>query len=276
MRTKMRLVIMKDETFEEKFALRLTPLRTFILVGASIIGLIILTTYIIAFTNLREYIPGYADVGMKRNLIFLNLKTDSLTQKIIAQQQYINNLNQVINGKAGAFSDADTNTNTTLIDSVTPQKSAADSQLRHLIEAQDQFDLDFISQQKQQSGIAGFSYFTPISGTITETFNPALKHFGVDVVAAPNEAVKSTLDGTVVFAGFTSATGYVIAVQHGGNLFSIYKHNAGLLKSVGDFVSAGDAIAIIGNSGELSNGPHLHFELWYNGSAVNPVDYMSF
>jgi hypothetical protein len=130
MRTKMRLVIMKDETFEEKFALRLTPLRTFILVGASIIGLIILTTYIIAFTNLREYIPGYADVGMKRNLIFLNLKTDSLTQKIIAQQQYINNLNQVINGKAGAFSDADTNTNTTLIDSVTPQKSAADSQLR--------------------------------------------------------------------------------------------------------------------------------------------------
>ncbi|HQU99729.1 MAG: M23 family metallopeptidase [Bacteroidia bacterium] len=276
MRTKLRLVIMKDETFEEKFALRLTPLKTFILVGVSLISLIILTTYIIAFTNLREYIPGYADVGMKRNLIYLSLKTDSLTQKIIAQEQYISNLNEVINGKAGAYQGVDTNAKALYSDSLSLPKSAADSQLRQLIESQDQYDLDFISQQKHATGIAGFSYFTPVTGTITETFNPALKHFGIDVVAAPNEPVKSTLDGTVVFAGFTSATGYVIAVQHSGNLFSIYKHNAGLLKSVGDYVNAGDAIAIIGNSGELSQGPHLHFELWYNGSAVNPTDYMSF
>lgn len=277
MRTKMRLVIMKDETFEEKFALTLTPLNTFILIGSLVISLIFLTTYLIAFTNLREYIPGYADVGMKRNLIYLSLKTDSLTNKIIAQENYINNLNEVMSGKAGTEKIKDTSTTTVRFDSIVQlEKSPADSQLRSLMESQDQFDLSFDANGSYATGIAGFYYFTPLAGAITDEFNPNIKHYGVDIVGAPNEAIKSTLDGTVVFAGFTSENGYVIAVQHNNNLFSIYKHNSVLLKSAGDFVKAGDVIAIIGNSGELSNGPHLHFELWYNGNPVNPKDYMSF
>src|SRR5204863_7330192 len=121
----------------------------------------------------------------------------------------------------------------------------------------------------------GFYFFTPLNGAITEEFNAKQKHYGVDIVGRPNEAIKSTLDGTVVYAGFTAETGYVIAVQHSNNIFSIYKHNSALLKSIGDYVKAGEVIAIIGNSGELSTGPHLHFELWYNGNPVNPKDYMS-
>ncbi len=277
MRTKMRLVIMKDETFEEKFAVRLTPLNTFIIVGSLIIALIFLTTYLIAFTNLREYIPGYADVGMKRNLIYLSLKTDSLSNKLAAQENYIKTLNLVMSGKAGNETINDTATISAHYDSITQlSRSAADSQLRSLIESQDQYDLAYTNNSTYASGIAGFYYFTPLSGTITQEFNPNLKHYGVDIVSAPNAAIKSVLDGTVVFAGFTSDYGYVIAVQHHNNLSSIYKHNSALLKTTGDFVKAGDVIAIIGNSGELSYGPHLHFELWYNGSAVNPKDYMSF
>lgn len=277
MRTKMRLVIMKEETFEEKFAVRLTPLNTFIIVGSLIISLIFLTTYLIAFTNLREYIPGYADVGMKRNLIYLSLKTDSLSNKLAAQENYIKSLNLVMSGKAGSEKINDTATISAHYDSIMQlDKSKADSQLRSLIESQDQYDLAYTGKATYASGIAGFYYFTPLAGTITEEFNPTLKHYGVDIVSMPNAAIKSVLDGTVVFAGFTSDNGYVIAVQHNNNLFSIYKHNSALLKSTGDYVKAGDVIAIIGNSGELSNGSHLHFELWYNGSAVNPKDYMSF
>lgn len=277
MRTKLRLVIMKDETFEEKFALRLTPLRTFIIVGVLIILLITLTTYIIAFTQLREYIPGYADVGMKRNLIYLSMKTDSLTGKIRNQEIYIQNLNDVITGKAGMDKVKDTNSVTAKFDSITHlERSVSDSLLRTKIESQDKYDLALDADAAYASSIAGFYFFTPLNGTITDEFNSKTKHYGVDIVGSPNEAIKSTLDGSVVFAGFTAETGYVIAVQHSNNIVSIYKHNSALLKASGDFVKAGDVIAIIGNSGELSNGPHLHFELWYNGNPVNPKDYLSF
>lgn len=274
-RTKLRLVIMKEETFEEKFALRLTPLKTFIITGLIVILLITITTYIIAFTPLREYIPGYADVGMKRNLIYLSLKTDSLINKVNSQATYIENLNKVISGKAGNEQVKDTASITKPEPITTLVKSEEDSILRSIIESQNQYDLAMDAEGDISNSIAGFYFFTPLNGTITEEFNAKQKHYGIDIVGKPNEAIKATLDGTVVFAGFTSETGYVIAVQHSNNLFSIYKHNSALLKSIGDYVKAGDAIAIIGNTGELSTGPHLHFELWYNGNPVNPKEYMS-
>ncbi len=274
-RTKLRLVIMKEETFEEKFALRLTPLKTFIITGLIVILLITITTYIIAFTPLREYIPGYADVGMKRNLIYLSLKTDSLINKVNTQATYIENLNKVISGKAGSEQVKDTASITKPEPITTLVKSEEDSILRSIIESQNQYDLAMDDEGDISNSIAGFYFFTPLNGTITEEFNAKQKHYGIDIVGKPNEAIKATLDGTVVFAGFTSETGYVIAVQHSNNLFSIYKHNSALLKSIGDYVKAGDAIAIIGNTGELSTGPHLHFELWYNGNPVNPKEYMS-
>jgi murein DD-endopeptidase MepM/ murein hydrolase activator NlpD len=147
--------------------------------------------------------------------------------------------------------------------------------LRAQIESQDRFTLS-TGVDGPSSSISSFYFFTPVKGTITSQFAPKTKHYGIDIVAAPNEVIKSTLDGTVVLADWTSETGYIIAVQHSNNLFSIYKHNSALLKNTGDFVKAGEVLAIIGNTGELTSGPHLHFELWYNGSPVNPVDYMTF
>jgi murein DD-endopeptidase MepM/ murein hydrolase activator NlpD len=124
--------------------------------------------------------------------------------------------------------------------------------------------------------ISNFFFFTPIQGIISNGYNPANRHFGIDIVSKMNEAVKSVLDGTVILSAWTLQTGNIIAVQHQSNIISVYKHNSVLLKKEGDNVKAGDPIAIVGESGEMQTGPHLHFELWYNGNPVNPREYISF
>jgi murein DD-endopeptidase MepM/ murein hydrolase activator NlpD len=266
---------MNDETFEEKVSVTLSPLNVFVFAGTIIISLITFTIYIIAFTPLREYIPGYADVNMQRKLVSLTFKTDSLLQSLEARDKYLVNLKQVIDGQTPTDS-IEGRPALARYDTIQiPPVSSADSALRQQIESQDRFSLTS-GGSGTSSSISSFYFFTPVKGTVTSFFNSATKHYGIDIVASPNEVIKTTLDGTVVMADWTSETGYVIAVQHSNNLFSIYKHNSALLKSTGDFVKAGEVIAIIGNSGELTTGPHLHFELWYNGSPVNPVDYISF
>lgn len=273
--SKYRLVIMNDQTLEERISLRLSPLNVFVFFGTVIISLVTFTIYIIAFTPLREYIPGYTDVNMRRKLVALTLKTDSLENRLAASDFYFQNLRDVINGKAGSSNSAQRDTSQARYDTIQQlTKSRADSLMRNEIETQDQFNLAVSSGAA--SPISSFYFFTPLKGIITAGFEPKKKHFGVDIVAKPNEAIKSTLDGTVIIADWTSETGYVIGVQHTNNLFSFYKHNSALLKHSGDYVKAGEVIAIIGNSGEYTTGPHLHFELWYNGTAVNPGDYISF
>jgi murein DD-endopeptidase MepM/ murein hydrolase activator NlpD len=277
LRTTLRLVVMNDDTFEEKFSLRLTPLNVFVVIGTLMLTLITLTTYLIAFTSLREYIPGYADVSMKRKLVNMSLATDSLAQKIETQNKYLANLNFIVSGTLPVDKIKDTAATVAIYDSIRVlQKSAEDSLLRMKIEGQDKFDIAMDGDEGAQSGIAGFYFFTPLKGTITSVFDTRKKHYGVDVVAPPDAVIKAVLDGTVIVSDFTSETGHTIAIQHRNDLISFYKHNSVLLKKPGDFVKAGDVIAIIGNSGEFTTGPHLHFELWYNGTAVNPVDYIKF
>lgn len=277
LRNKYRLVIMNDETLEERSSLRLSPMNVFVFTGTVIISLITLTIYIIAFTPLREYIPGYTDVGMRRKLVSLTLKTDSMQTRLSAYDIYFQNLRDVINGKAGLIDTAKYDSTQARYDTIHHlSKSKDDSLLRLEIESQDQYNLSIGSSKTVSSRISSFYFFTPLKGSLTSAFEPKKKHFGVDIVSSPNEAIKSTLDGTVILADWTSETGHVIGVQHNNNLFSFYKHNSALLKNAGDYVKAGDVIAIIGNSGEYSTGPHLHFELWYSGTAVNPLDYISF
>jgi murein DD-endopeptidase MepM/ murein hydrolase activator NlpD len=157
-------------------------------------------------------------------------------------------------------------------------KSKKDSLLRKQIEGEEQYNLTFSEKPRQQTGInlSQLHFFTPLRGVITNSYNQETDHFGTDIVAGPNEVIKATLEGTVIVANWTLETGYVIQIQHENNLVSIYKHNAELLKKVGNRVLAGEPIAIVGNSGEITTGPHLHFELWYNGSPVNPEDYIVF
>ena len=119
-------------------------------------------------------------------------------------------------------------------------------------------------------------FYKPVDGVITDFFDSKQKHFGIDLVAKENARVSSVLNGTVVLSSWTYETGHVIGIQHDNGYFSLYKHNSVILRSVGDFVSAGEHIAIVGDSGNLSSGPHLHFELWQHGMPVNPVNYILF
>jgi murein DD-endopeptidase MepM/ murein hydrolase activator NlpD len=276
LKSKFRFVVMNDQTLEEKFSLRLTPMNIIVVGGSAALMLITLTLYLIAFTPIREYIPGYADVNMRRNLIKMTLKTDSLMQKLNADEKYLSNMLDILNDRADTTLPKK-KTGQQLYDSIQQlNKSAADSILRWQIENQEQFTLVNNGDKAFSSGIGSYSFFTPVKGNVTSKFSTAQKHYGIDIVSSANEGIKSALDGTVVIANFTSETGYVIGVQHSNNLFTFYKHNSALLKSVGDYVKAGEVIAIIGNSGEFSSGPHLHFELWYNGTPVNPLDYINF
>jgi murein DD-endopeptidase MepM/ murein hydrolase activator NlpD len=165
-------------------------------------------------------------------------------------------------------------------DSITLTKSVQDSLLRAEFESQEMYNLYFSepvsTQESSRTSIRNFNFFRPMSGIITSRFNLAEKHYGTDVVSAKNEAVVATLEGTVIYAGWTIETGHVIALQHVQNLISVYKHNSVLLKKEGDIAKAGEPIAISGQSGELATGPHLHFELWYNGTPLDPEDYIIF
>ncbi len=278
LKNKFRLVIMNDDTFEEKASWKLSPINVFVTVGTILISLVFLIIYIIAFTPLREYIPGYADMSMQRRVISMGLKVDSLETGLQAKEIYVNNINSIINGTVGNNDNkGDKTENVQRYDTIkTLKKSKEDSMLRAQIENENKFELSISEPKSFSNSISNFFFFTPIKGTVTNIFDPVEKHYGIDIVAPKDEAIKSTLDGTVVLATWTSETGYVIGIQHSNNMISIYKHNSVLLKKIGNNVKAGEAIAIIGNSGELSTGPHLHFELWYNGTAINPQKYMAF
>lgn len=270
-----RMVVMNDDTFEEKFSLRLTPLGLVILIGSVTIVMVMLVTSLIAFTPLREYIPGYADVGMRRELINLSLKSDSLEQALIEKNIFVENLNSVLRGNIKTDSAQNRPDKTKKYDKLKLDATDKEALLKETIESQDQYSLAY-GTESSKSGISNFFFFTPLKGIVSAQFKTKEQHYGIDVLGPENEAIKSTLDGTVILANWSSETGYTITVQHSNNIVSVYKHNSVLLKKIGDFVKAGEPIAIIGNSGEQTTGPHLHFELWYNGNAVNPQDYMVF
>lgn len=279
LRVKYRLVIRDDETLAEKISFRLSRLNVFVLTGSISILLVILTIFIIAFTPLREYIPGYTDVGLGKRVYELTLLTDSLEQVIRSNDRYLSNLRRLMLGELPEeFHRIERDTLTHRDFTGVQERRKADSLLRLEIEAGlRQFTHGGVDDRlPQRSGSENITFFAPLKGIITSPFNPAERHFGIDIVARDNEAIKATLDGVVILANWTIDTGYVIALQHQGNYISIYKHNSVLLKQEGAFVRAGEPIAIIGKTGELTTGPHLHFELWFNGNPVNPKDYMTF
>jgi murein DD-endopeptidase MepM/ murein hydrolase activator NlpD len=270
------VVILNDNTFEEKVSLRLNLLGIFILVGSITVVMTFLVISLVAFTPLREYIPGYGNVDQKKDLMTLVNRADSLESALNARAWYIENLNNIINDSLEnkpqkPFKD-------TLVDysKIKTEPSENDKELRNEVESADKYSLNISDKTKPVNSISNFVFFSPVKGIITSSFNLREEHYGTDIAAKENEFIKATLDGTVVFSGFTNKDGYVIQVQHNNNIVSIYKHNSELMVRTGDYVKAGRPIAIVGNSGETSSGPHLHFELWYNGSPINPQDYIVF
>ena len=234
----------------------------------------------IAYTPLKEYIPGYPNVQQKDDLYHLNKIADSLMANAQQNNLYIRNIKRIIENKDMAETPPEPVGQLNNYDTITDRKSPQDSALRVSFENQTKFNLfprnEVELEATGKAQIYNQSFFKPLNGIITAKFAPLEKHYGIDIVAPHNDAVKSVLDGTVIMSAWTLETGYVIVIQHAGNLISVYKHNAVLLKHEGDFVKAGEPIAIAGNSGEISTGPHLHFELWYNGNPVNPTNYINF
>ena len=275
LKDRFRLIIYNDQTFEEVWFLRLSKLNFIALFSSIFIFLVVGIFALIAYTSIREFIPGYPDGNMRRTILMNALRLDSLENEIRMRDNYFNNLNAIISGEEpdNMLSTSDTLTDYGEIEFT---KSVEDSILRVQIEVEEQYNLSVVDNINPTSGLAGIHFFAPIRGYVSNPFDANNNHFGTDIVAAPNEVVKVTLDGTVIMASWTVETGYVLQVQHENNLISIYKHNAELLKKTGNVVKAGDAIAIIGNSGELTTGPHLHFELWYNGTPIDPEEYIVF
>ncbi len=280
LKNKYRLVIMNDTSFEEKFSYRLSPLNIVTLVLTLAFILMGTVAALIVFTPLREYIPGYTDVTLRQELTKMVLKSDSLEEKLMQNNLYLNNIQTILRGDTPdsdlIIEDSLHPISGEVIKSAgTADRSIDDSLLREYVEREDAYSIN-VHSDFSPGGTEDLFFFTPLKGPITNDFDPKNNHFGVDIVSPKNETIKACLDGTVIFADWTVGTGYVIQLQHKDNLSSIYKHNSILLKEVGKKVKAGEAIAIVGNSGELTTGPHLHFELWKDGIAINPTKYINF
>ncbi len=271
---KYRMVVLNEDTFEERFSFRLTKLNVFVAVGLSAIFLIAATTILIAFTPLREYIPGYSSAELKEDAANLAYKTDSLQKVIRLNEQYLGSIKSAL---IGEFDLEKLNRDSVLSGSsedmeyeeVSP--SRADSLLREQVAQEDKYNILPTATEN-----IDFSLFPPVKGTISEPYSLEEKHYAVDVVVARNSPVKSVADGRVIFAEWTAETGYVIIIEHSYGLLSVYKHNASLTKSQGEMVRAGEVVATAGSTGELTTGPHLHFELWNEGNPVDPTEYIDF
>jgi len=270
---KYRLVILNENTFQEQFSLKLSLLNVFVFGSLFSILLIVLTTFLISFTSLREYIPGYSSTELKKKATKLVYETDSLRHQLAVLQDYTRAIRPVLTGEIEP-EEIKAIKSTISKDDIDDEKLSAskkDSLFREEIESKSLFVLSGLDDGK-----AKVVFFAPLTGTITQKFDAVEKHYAVDVVAKKETPVKSVADGTVIFSEWTSETGYVIMVQHVNEYISVYKHNGSLLKQQGDFVKSGEVIASVGSTGELTTGPHLHFELWNNGYPINPENYINF
>ena len=271
-----------DDSKKEILGFKLNLLNLVLVIIGIALLLIIITSIIIAFTPLREYIPGYTDTNLDREVYELNLRADSLSREMRKKDIYFENLKKVVEGYDFAADSALASLNIYeplpkgVTDTITLKKSVQDSILRAEYEAQNQYNLfgdDYLPPAKPSSLVKNF--FVPLNGSIINAFNPDSGHFGVDIASDGDQIINATLDGTVVFSSWSINNGYCIGIQHADSYFSVYKHNATLLKKEGEYVKAGEAIAILGQSGDAEKLEHLHFELWHSGIAINPADYMT-
>jgi len=269
------LIIQNEEDFSEKATYNFTYARIIFFAFLAFLVVLALSFYLVNTFLAQWFDPRYAEQETRKDLVEMRNSLDSLEDELENRDRFIMNLAMVMEGRDSSETE----------EASQPQDQAVrvtDNQEARVIDSlfKSEFETgggDFLSGQSLDNFELRQTYFfSPISGFISAAFDPKNEHYGIDVVSKKDEPIKSIADGTVVFASWTQEAGNVIMVQHQANLISIYKHNASLTKELGNFVSAGEIVAIVGNTGELTNGPHLHFELWYNGNAVNPEEFISF
>lgn len=268
-----RLIIYNDTTFQSVWSMKLSRLKVFSITSLLSALIVFLVILLIATTGIREYIPGYPKAEYRQMLIHNALKIDSLEQELRQRDLFFRSIQSIVSGETPQdYLTADT---LAIQNAVEIVEYNHDSVFQDKLLAE-QTSLSIGSGEGRKTSLSQIHFFVPVQGLITNAFNAASEHFGVDLVSEPNALIKAVMDGTVIFSEWTIQTGYVIFIQHDADLITAYKHNSELLKSKGDRVKAGEAIAIIGNTGELSTGPHLHFELWHNGSPLDPELYIDF
>ncbi len=276
LRSTYRLVLIDDRTFAERFSVRLNRLNVILIVFGAFLLYGALITALIVLTPLKGYIPGYSDQDIRSEAYSSAILADSLERELGVRDLYINNLRHVLSGELPVDSAALFRPTEMKPGEADLAPGRADSLLRSRLAREEAYSLSDGRVGGDRHELAGIFFFPPLRGIVTSTFDRAEDHYGIDIVGQADAAVKACLEGTVTLASWTTDAGHVIQIQHRNDLMSVYKHNSVLLKKVGDRVKAGEAIAIVGNSGELTTGPHLHFELWQGGEAVDPQAFMAF
>ena len=273
-RFKYKLSFFNENTLEEVWSFRLSRLSAFATLALFVFMLISITAFLIIKTPIRNYLPGYLDVEVRKDIMENALRADSLERLIQIHSLYLNNISGIISGTMELDSIRQ-------IDSLAQANSdfeipRSKEEIEYVKEYEEEEKYNLTVLKPNLVPTEGAFFYKPVDGSVSADFDPNKHHYGMDLVAEERSSVLSVLSGTVVFAGFDPNFGNVIQVQHENGFLSVYKHNEALLKKIGDKVIAGEAIALVGSTGELSTGPHLHFELWYKGKAVNPADYILF
>ena len=271
---KYKLSVINETSYEEVLNFRLSQLHVLMALSVLAVILVTLTILLIAFTDLREFIPGYPDGNMRQMIAGNAIRVDTLEHELMKRDRFLTSLQLVLSG--GDTTQMQQIRNDSLkagYDTVQFKLSEQESDFRAEIEEKERFNLGFgIKEQNKDY----YHFFPPVEGMVTQSFDEKKRHYGTDIVAKANAKVAAVLDGVVVFTDWTIKTGYVIQVQHANDLLSVYKHNSVLLKKQGDYVRAGEVLGVVGNTGEESSGPHLHFELWRAGNPLNPEDFIKF
>ena len=270
---KYKLTITNENTLEGIVGIHVSKLNGVSVLLSAVTVIFLIASLIIVFTPLRNYLPGYMNTEVREQVVMNALRADSLQGMLERQRMYIMNIQDIISGNIKADSVSTMDSLTTARTEELMERTQAEDEFRKQYEETERYNLTTIDNAPT---VTGLIFFRPTRGMLSSTFDANQKHFGIDIAASPNESVLATLDGTVILATYTADTGYVIQVQHSQNLVSVYKHCGSLLKRVGDTVKAGEAIALVGNTGEKTTGPHLHFEIWNRGRALDPSKYIVF
>lgn len=273
--THFRLSLLDAKTHQQLKSVRFTRTSFIITIVCGIVIFCAAIFSIIAFTPVRTFIPGYPDANTKRTAIRNAIKADSLESVIYKWELYAKNLRRVLEGESGLDIDSLMTESQKQADAVHDAKhlQQQDSLLRKNVQEEELFEI--AGRNTRSLPIEGMHFFTPLKGVVTQGYDPAMHPF-VDIAAPEGTAVNAVADGTVIYTGWSEDTGYTIQLQHDSDIISIYKHNDKLIKNVGDKVKAGTPIALVGNTGGLSTGTHLHFELWYKGESMDPTKHINF
>ena len=271
---KYKLSVINETSYEEVFNFRLSQLHVLTALSVLAVILVVLTILLIAFTDLREFIPGYPDGNMRQMIAQNALRVDSLENELLKRDRFFKSIRLVLNGgDTTSLERSREDTARYRNDTIRFQISEQENEFRAAIEERERFNLSLGMKEQNHDY---YNFFPPVEGIVTQSFDEKKRHYGTDIVAKANAKVAAVLDGVVIFTDWTVKTGYVIQVQHTNDLISVYKHNSILLKKQGDYVRAGEVLGVVGNTGEESSGPHLHFELWRAGNPLNPENFIKF